>query len=1068
MQTKDEPMEEFTLEDIIREFGSGQTDWDAPQPQEPAAPQAQAQPEARPLPQKGTVPFQTSRLPKIDPEDAALDAIVREFSTPEPEAQPPQAPEKLSRQERKAARAAQKEAAREVKRQKKLNRHGQAADTGKAPVPAASAPAQQPAATAAEAAPAPLGKEAPAAKDAEAIPAPVAKEEPMAQSVATAAEVAPAPAGKEAPAAKDAEAIPAPVAKEEPAAKETAPASEADQREPGSVSLEELSASVAALGTEMDTPPAPEPQPIVEKMPDPVHTAVPASEPAPTPRPTRRQAAAQSAAELGLMSDAELDAIIREFSDEPLEPYRQQERLENLEQTLRADLRSAQPSDFFEQQFGGYAGADLEPPEPDVPVTPTVSETPTASETPTLPDTPADDVADDAEDDAEEELHLFGRRRKHKKQAEETAQAPQEPAEEPAQEPAEEPAQPEAADQPAALQIPLDAEPNVPFTVQIPADAAAPAEPPKPGKKNAVPFHTASLPRMAEPEEEPEDDDTEFFPKRKKKAKKPPVEAEPVGTARDACVQYGKQLKANKLRLRLGFVTALLSLALTAYYSLDWKFIGILSNASVVAWALNLLLVLSAFLCLDVFRTAAAGAKQKQFGLECLLTLASVLALLDGILAGIRGRVPYCATASVLLWLALWGRCLQAEGMYRTMKVLDKHDITTGIVRSENVFRGNAALFTAEASEEEFMEHIRKPSLAEQVLQIYTPLAVLLTLILALVAAIKGSANFLQCWTPMLLAAVPASGLLCYGRTFALLAKRLAKRGAALCGWYGACALGNNAAVLLRDEDLFPVGMMEPNGVKSFNGYTGNQVVGYAAAVMGKAGSGLAPVLDSLLERDGGHHMQCDAIRLYENGGIGGKFGSDAILVGTLAFMHRMGVHMTTETRVKRATYVSVNGELAGLIAMRYSASGQVRDAVGILTRSGRTKPVLATCNVSITPKLLKLKFHVAPERVSFPDLRERAELAARSADPASTLCAVMANQHIATFADVAVGGRILQTVVKAGLVMAILSGLIGICVLGVLSLTGAIAGLSASYLLLFDIIWMIPVMLLTGWTRSY
>ena len=105
---------------------------------------------------------------------------------------------------------------------------------------------------------------------------------------------------------------------------------------------------------------------------------------------------------------------------------------------------------------------------------------------------------------------------------------------------------------PFTVQIPADAEPNVPFTVQIPADAAAPAEPPKPGKKNAVPFHTASLPRMAEPEEEPEDDDTEFFPKRKKKAKKPPVEAEPVGTARDACVQYGKQLKANKLRLRLG------------------------------------------------------------------------------------------------------------------------------------------------------------------------------------------------------------------------------------------------------------------------------------------------------------------------------------------------------------------------------------------------------------------------------------------------------------------------------------------------------------------------------------
>ena len=214
--------------------------------------------------------------------------------------------------------------------------------------------------------------------------------------------------------------------------------------------------------------------------------------------------------------------------------------------------------------------------------------------------------------------------------------------------------------------------------------------------------------------------------------------------------------------------------------------------------------------------------------------------------------------------------------------------------------------------------------------------------------------------------------------------------------------------------------------------------------------------------------MQADAIRLYESSGIGGKFGMDTVLVGTLSFMRRMGVHMSAETKVKRATYVSVNGELAGLIAIRYSTSAQVRDAIGILTRSGRTKPVLATCNVTITPKLLAQKFRIPADRFLFPDLRQRAELAARTADPESTLCAVLAKPHIAAFADAAVGGRILQTVVKAGLLMAIISGLIGICVLGALSLTGAIAALSASYLVLFDLIWLVPALLLTGWTRSY
>ena len=51
-------------------------------------------------------------------------------------------------------------------------------------------------------------------------------------------------------------------------------------------------------------PPAPTPEAPAKK---------PAKPEAPAPRPTRRQAAAMSAAEMGLIDDAELDAIIEEF-----------------------------------------------------------------------------------------------------------------------------------------------------------------------------------------------------------------------------------------------------------------------------------------------------------------------------------------------------------------------------------------------------------------------------------------------------------------------------------------------------------------------------------------------------------------------------------------------------------------------------------------------------------------------------------------------------------------------------------------------------------------------------------
>ena len=837
------------------------------------------------------------------------------------------------------------------------------------------------------------------------------------------------------------------------------------------------------------SPAQPEPaepaEPVEEPSPAPTPEAPakkPAKPEAPAPRPTRRQAAAMSAAEMGLIDDAELDAIIEEFGSKRPPRYSEQERLATLEQNLRSDLGSTPSMDFFEQQFGGYTDPTAQPIAPDAPaVTDSFFTSESASESLTEPApepeaAPVDRPEDPDEIPAEKPKRrrglswLFGALDEEEEEDDDPGAA------EAAPQP-ENPAAVKAPEDPAAL----DAQP-----MEEAEPAEAPEENPAPRRRRraTVPFQTSRLPQAdavqaasdatelpenLEDELECEDaaaDDAPLHLPFLGKKKAPPA-PEPTLTAHEGCQRYAKRLRHSDLWVKLAGALACLALFFSAYYSLDWNFIAPLSQITSIAWCVNVLLVLSALVCRDVIRTAIASAKRKQFDLNFLTSLASLVALVDGVIAA-RHRVGYGATACILLFLAQWSLQLQRQGMFRTLRVLDKNEITTGIVRSENVFHNKAALFVADCTPEEFMAHVEKPSLSAQVLQIYTPLAILLTLILAIAAQAKHAAQFLQCWAPMLLAAVPAVGLLCYSRAFATLARRLAKRGAALCGWYGACAIGNRAAVLLHDDDLFPPKACEPNGVKSYNGYTGNQVIGYAQAVLQKAGSGLAACLDALLTQEGGRRMQADAIRLYESSGIGGKFGMDTVLVGTLSFMRRMGVHMSAETKVKRATYVSVNGELAGLIAIRYSTSAQVRDAIGILTRSGRTKPVLATCNVTITPKLLAQKFRIPADRFLFPDLRQRAELAARTADPESTLCAVLAKPHIAAFADAAVGGRILQTVVKAGLLMAIISGLIGICVLGALSLTGAIAALSASYLVLFDLIWLVPALLLTGWTRSY
>lgn len=84
------------------------------------------------------------------------------------------------------------------------------------------------------------------------------------------------------------------------------PAEPVEEPSPADALAEEVPDAPADAAPEaaLEPTPAPTPEAPAKKLAKPE---------APAPRPTRRQAAAMSAAEMGLIDDAELDAIIEEF-----------------------------------------------------------------------------------------------------------------------------------------------------------------------------------------------------------------------------------------------------------------------------------------------------------------------------------------------------------------------------------------------------------------------------------------------------------------------------------------------------------------------------------------------------------------------------------------------------------------------------------------------------------------------------------------------------------------------------------------------------------------------------------
>lgn len=79
-----------------------------------------------------------------------------------------------------------------------------------------------------------------------------------------------------------------------------------------------------------------------------------------------------------------------------------------------------------------------------------------------------------------------------------------------------------------------------------------------------------------------------------------------------------------------------------------------------------------------------------------------------------------------------------------------------------------------------------------------------------------------------------------------MFARRLSRSGAAVAGWQGARNLGGECAVAIEDADLFPPENVTLNGMKIYSDRYVPQIIGYAAAVVETAGSGLVPLFQQI------------------------------------------------------------------------------------------------------------------------------------------------------------------------------------------------------------------------------
>lgn len=554
---------------------------------------------------------------------------------------------------------------------------------------------------------------------------------------------------------------------------------------------------------------------------------------------------------------------------------------------------------------------------------------------------------------------------------------------------------------------------------------------------------------------------------------RPEPEPPPDLPAAELAKRYTRGL--NSLRMRTGLVGTLALLMLYVTLALE----HVLPVPGPLADYLpfgTLGLVIGLGLCIllsgDFLLRSLIAPFHRQTGMQLIAALGALVTLGDGIWAltlGREGGTPYCGLSAVILFFYLWGDYRRRKGQRLNCKTASASAQPYLVTRDEAKWNGRGT-FSKHAGElRGFGSQMQMPDGAQRVYRRAAPVLLLACVLFALLGSVgrKEPDRFLWCLSVLLTAASPLGGTLAFGAPFEKLTRRLSKSGAALAGWPGVEAMAGSSGILITDTDLFPPGAVTPNGIKIFGDFPADKVVAYTASLIRDSGSGLDKIFHDLLRAQGTIYRRTSDFCCYEGGGLSAVIRGEQVLVGSASFMALMEVGLPQGLNVKNAVFCAIEGELAGIFALNYTQPGNIRPSLSALI-ANRVSPVLATRDFNIIPAMLRQRFKLPVEKMEFPPVERRVELSAPLQEYDPVTAAVLCREGLGPFSDAVVGGRRLRSTVRANAALTVLASLAGTLLAFYLTYIRAYFSLAPLNVLVFLVMWLVPVLLVSAGVDRY
>jgi len=218
--------------------------------------------------------------------------------------------------------------------------------------------------------------------------------------------------------------------------------------------------------------------------------------------------------------------------------------------------------------------------------------------------------------------------------------------------------------------------------------------------------------------------------------------------------------------------------------------------------------------------------------------------------------------------------------------------------------------------------------------------------------------------------------------------------------------------------------------------------------------------------RCNGRSYAVENLRGY-NGGIGGEVCGEPVLMGTLNCLKEMGVEIPEGTSVSQAVYAAIDGEFCCVFAVTYAKAKSSVAGMRTMCAYRGLRPMLVTEDFMLTESFIRSRYSVNVRKVCFPQRAVRRELAAVEPEAEAPALALITSKGLAPYAFAITGARSVRTASWIGVVIHLLGGILGLAMMAVLAYLGEAELLTPVNLLLYEVIWLIPGLLITEWTRS-